>query len=133
MRRLVIFLLLIFSSAAQAERTGNDLYSKLKSTDASENLQGYAYLEGVLDSEDWYLTADIFSSFDAKNSKPKKFTISHICFGQNKVTLGQIKDIVLKYLEGHPEKRHIRAQALIRFALMEDFACANNPQQTDRK
>lgn len=133
MQRLIILLLLIFSLAAQAETTGNDLYSKLKSTDVSERLQGYAYLEGVLDSEDWYLTADIFFSFDAKNSNPKKFTIPHICFGQNKVTFGQIRDIVQKYLEGHPEKRHIRAQVLIRFALMEDFACANNPQQTDEK
>jgi len=57
MRRLVMFLLLTFSLAAQAVTSGNDLYYKLNSTDPSKNLQGYAYLEGVLDSEDWYFNA----------------------------------------------------------------------------
>jgi len=129
MRRLVAFFCLFFSWAVYAETTGNDLYSNLKSDNSSENLQGYAYLEGVLDSEYWYLNAKIFRSLssDLKAEKLSKFKIPHICFGKAPVTFGQIKDIVLKYLEAHPEKRHMGAQVLIRFALLEDFACANNP------
>lgn len=132
MRRALLVFLIALSGISQAT-TGNDLYNELSSNDPSENLQGYAYLKGVLDSEDWYLMADIFSSFNPKNTKPYKFKIAHICFGDDKVTLGQLKDVVLKYLTEHPEKRHLRAQVLIRFSLLEDFACANNPAEAIKK
>lgn len=128
MRKLILALLLAFSTTVFAETTGNNLYAQLTASDASVNLQGFAYIEGVLDSEDWYLTTDILSSMDLKKAKLEKFKIPHICFGNNKITLGQLKDIVLKYLTDHPEKRHLRAQVLIRFALLESFACANNPE-----
>ena len=108
--------------------TGNDLYNQLASSNVSENNKGHSYLQGVLDAEEFYLWNEIMSSasFDAKKT-PSRFRVEHICFGENKVTLGQVKDIVLKYLDAHPEKRHIPASSLIRFALLENFACANNP------
>jgi hypothetical protein len=118
---------------AYAETTGNDLYNNFTSTASSDNLQGYAYLEGVIDSEDWYLTADFISSINPKSTKSERFRIAHICFGSNPVTLRQLKDVVVKYLQGHPEKRHLRAQVLIRSALLENFACANNPSDVVAK
>lgn len=121
--------LISFVGIAQAETTGNDLYSQLKSSNAIENLQAYAYISGVLDIEDFYLSSEIFSSLDPKGGKSARFKFVHFCFGTDKVTFGQVTDIVIKYLEAHPEKRHIRAFALIRSALLEDFACANNPSK----
>ncbi len=133
LRLSFIVTLAFMSGMAWADTTGNDLYNNLTSTDSSLNLRGYAYLEGVIDSEDWYLTADIFSSFNPKSTGPEKFKIAHICFGNSPVTLGQLKDVVVKYLTEHPEKRHLRAQVLIRFALLEHFACANNPSDVATK
>lgn len=69
MKKLSTFFLLIISVAAQAEMTGNDLYAKLKSIDTSKNLQGFAYLEGVLDTDGMYLMLDTFSSIDTKKTK----------------------------------------------------------------
>lgn len=116
-----------FLGIAKAETTGNHLYGQLKSSDANENLKAYAYVSGVLDAEDFYLTSEIFASLNSKGGKPSRFKFVHFCFGNNKMTLGQITDIITKYLEMHPEKRHIRAHSLIRFALLENFACASNP------
>lgn len=122
-----IALLIGFLGIAKAETTGNDLYSQLKSNDTIDTLKAYAYLNGVLDAEDFYLTSEVCTSLSPKGGKPTPFKFVHFCFGDNNVTFGQIKDIVIRYLETHPEKRHIRAHSLVRFALLEDFACANNP------
>lgn len=124
---------LLFASASQAETTGNELYSWLGSNESAINLKGYAYLDGVLDAEDFYLTNEIFSSIGEKDSASTKFKVAHICFGDSKVTYGQIKDIVYKYLADNPAKRHIRAHSLVRFALLEDFACAKNPPSAATK
>lgn len=124
----VALLLFGFLGVANAEVTGNELYSQLKSNDAHEQLIAYAYLKGVLDTEDFYLFNDAFTSADPRlGDTVRRFTTPHFCLSNSKVTLGQIKDIILKYLEVHPDKRNIGAHALIRFALMESFACANNP------
>jgi hypothetical protein len=125
--------LISFLGIAKAETTGNDLYGQFKSSNSTENLQAQAYLLGVLDAEDFYLTVELFSSVDPKSGKPARFKFVHFCFGGDKVTLGQLSDIVIKYLETHPEKRHIRAHSLIRFALLEDFACANNPSVNTKR
>ena len=134
MRRINLFiaiLLLGYALVSNAEwLTGNDLYNQLTSSNISENNKGYSYLQGVLDTEEFYLINEVLSpaSFAAAmNKESKRFKVDHICFGENKVTLGQVKDIVLKYLDAHPEKRHIPASSLIRFALLENFACTNNP------
>jgi len=126
--RTFFFALLALHGAAQAETTGNELYAWLGSSDSTISMRGYAYLDGVLDVEDFYLTNEIFSTFGEKDAATTRFRVAHICFGDAKVTYGQIKDIVYKYLDNNPAKRHIRAHSLIRFALLEEFACAKNPQ-----
>lgn len=126
---LLISTLVSFVGTASAQMTGNELLAQLKSTDTTETLKAYAYIDGVIDVEDFYLTAEMLSSVNPKTGNPSRFRFVHFCFGNNKVTLGQIKDIVVRYLESHPEKRHIRAHSLIRFALLEDFECANNPEK----
>jgi Rap1a immunity proteins len=41
----------------------------------------------------------------------------------SKVTLGQLQDVVLKYLDAHPEGRHNIAASLVLKALTEAFPC----------
>jgi hypothetical protein len=126
---LLIAALLSFVGTASAEMTGNELLAQLTSTDTTDTLQAYAYINGVLDAEDFYFTVERLSSVNLKTGKSSRFKVAHFCFGNDKVTFGQIKDIIVKYLESHPEKRHIRAHPLIRFALLEDFECAANPEK----
>ncbi|HMS25934.1 MAG TPA: Rap1a/Tai family immunity protein [Burkholderiaceae bacterium] len=123
----------LHSTVATAEITGNELHIWLGSKNSADSLRGYAYLEGVLDAEDFYLTNEIFVALLEKNPTANRFKVAHICFDDAKVTLGQIKDIVYKYLEDNPAKRHIRAHSLVRYALMETFACTKNPQSSPTK
>jgi len=41
----------------------------------------------------------------------------------NKVNQGEVRDIVVKFLEDHPELRHYEAHVLIARALSEAFPC----------
>jgi hypothetical protein len=45
------------------------------------------------------------------------------CYGEGSVTAGQLKDVVTKYLAGHPEVRHYDAASLVMRALVEAFPC----------
>lgn len=101
MRKIIFIFLFAFSTAGYCETTGNELYSQLTSNDSSDTLRGFAYIQGVLDSEDWYLTADIFTNIDPKRSKPEKFKIAHICFGNNGITFWPSK--------GHSTKASYRS------------------------
>lgn len=125
MKLKLAILLLAICGVAEAEITGNDLYAQLTSSSVSENLQGFAYLAGVLDTEYWYFIAELTESFPPSK---EKFRVPHICFDRDKITFSQIIDVVLKYLTAHPERRHKSAQPLIRFALLESFPCADNPE-----
>lgn len=127
MKNILILLILCFGVAgiAKADTDGNSLYKNLKSKDAADNLIAYAYIDAVLD------TQEIFKLTELNNIKPNnsnfRFKFKFICFGGQKITFGQIKDIVYRYLETHPEIRHYLGAVLVRNALMEDFSCAANP------
>jgi Rap1a immunity proteins len=41
------------------------------------------------------------------------------------VTAGQVKDVVVRYLEKHPESRHAVGASLVLAALYEAFPCSN--------
>ena len=128
MRKLILALLLAFSTTVFAETTGNNLYAQLTASDASVNLQGFAYIEGVLDSEDWYLTTDILSSMDLKKAKLEKFKIPHICFGNNKITLGHSRTASATWASTGPIPASCPAPTRMPRSLLESFACANNPE-----
>jgi len=44
------------------------------------------------------------------------------CIPQS-VTQGQAKDVALKWLRAHPEKRHFAAAGLVAYALSDAFPC----------
>ena len=118
---------MFIQSANAATVTGNEFYRQLKSDDSNENLQAYAYLYGVLDTEDMFYGADVFAlMIDIDKNKNAKFKTNHFCFGDSKITYRQISDVVQKYLDANPQKRHEPANGLIRTALIESFPCAKN-------
>ena len=51
-----------------------------------------------------------------------KLTVSPACFPDG-VTLGQITDIMIKYMNDHPEKLHLASGLLVTIALQEAFPC----------
>ena len=129
MKKLILAILLtVLSTSAIAEKTGEQLYSELKSNSSFENAQGISFLEGVIDMESWYVTKEIFKSIDLDNpSNPsKKFIFEHYCL--NGITLGEVKDIVVGYMASHPEKKNLPAHTVIWRALLEQFDCAANPK-----
>jgi Rap1a immunity proteins len=40
---------------------------------------------------------------------------------------GQVRDVVVKYLVGHPEKRDLRAAQIVLAALVETWKCPPAP------
>lgn len=44
--------------------------------------------------------------------------------GPPRITLGQVGDVVIKYLSNNPENRDNQAQILVRFALAEAWPCS---------
>ena len=110
---------------AIAAVTGNEFYEQLKSQNQIDNQNAYAYLAGVLDTEDTFFMADIFKGMASKD-KNAKFETKHFCFADSKITKGQVADVVQKYLEANPQNRHEAANGLIRRALIEAFPCAKN-------
>jgi hypothetical protein len=85
---------------------GNDLLRLCTSHDTGELNFCSGYIEGIRDGIVW---ADV-----GRKSQPR-FAVS------DKVTQQQLKDVVVKYLNEHPETRHKPAGMLILIALNEAF------------
>jgi hypothetical protein len=47
----------------------------------------------------------------------------HLVCASDNVTTGQLRDVAIKYLRNHPEKRHIAADTLVSLALQDAFLC----------
>jgi hypothetical protein len=80
-------------------KTGNMYYSFLKSPETVDSLMAMEYMQGVVDAK-----------------------ITTYCIPSG-VTPGQLIDIVTKYIEGQPAKRHLSAPLLIETAIKSSFPC----------
>ena len=89
---------------------GNDLVEDCTSDNDSNVLTCLGYVMGVADMIDANSTLDI-SGF------------SPICIPSETVTVGQLRRVVVKYLNSHPEKTHDPAVVLVVVALREAFPC----------
>lgn len=94
----------LHAQTAMVGMTGNQLYEHCKSKDANDLNACYGYILGVVDVN-W-----IF----AKSAKP----VLPIADG---VTGEQIKDIVVRHLEAHPEERHLPASFIAYMAIKLAF------------
>jgi hypothetical protein len=86
--------------------TGNKLYANCLETDA-RRLDCAGYVSGVSDT----LTA--MQSVSGREAYCP--TVD--------VTRAQVRDVAIKYLAAHPEKRHYAAASLVMMALTEAFPC----------
>ena len=102
MKKLLVALLMVPAMAHAEFMTGNQLHSKLNSTDVSERIQALGYIQGVFDAGQHF-----------RHCAPDNIGI----------TAGQIKDIVLKYLNDRPALRNITADLLIIDALKQIWPC----------
>jgi hypothetical protein len=106
------------TGTASAEfKTGNDLYSECTAPADWQRrfLFCHGYIEGIADAEDLEgLRESGFMDPKAKRNA--------LCLPAG-VQLGQLKDVVVQYLEGHPERRHRSAAALVELALSAAFPC----------
>jgi hypothetical protein len=99
---LLAAMLAIPASAAAQFMDGNRLYGRLqagkRSDGAVEGAIASGYVTGVADAYPNCIPAG--------------------------VTVGQLSDIILQYLEDHPEKRQLPAVTLVATAISERFPCA---------
>ena len=86
--------------------TGNKLLATCESTIFYTVSDCLPYIAGAIDMGELDVTG-----------QPKRW-----CRGPG-VSLGQQKDIIIKYLKDHPERRHFPSGALVWQAMREAFPC----------
>lgn len=118
MKKILTIITLLLTSNCFAV-TGNDLHAWLDSKDAYENGSARYYIIGVLDAEGSYRTTEI-SFAKLEKRKPK---LSYYSCQPKGTTNGQIFDMVKKYLDENPDKRHEEGQLLVHNAF-EVWSCA---------
>ena len=110
MLRLSLVLMLFMGSPARAGEsffTGNTLLSLCNDNGSDVNWgRCSGYVEGISDS---FSGGGNISGWKA-------------CLSGN-ITSDQIRDIVVRFLVNHPEKRHYAASGLVAAALEEAFPC----------
>lgn len=100
--------LLLLSAPSTAQNkpvdSGNEFYSECSL--AAKRPYCLAYIRGAADA------------IDLNDIQRKIF-----CPPEG-VTIGQMLDVSLAYIERHPEKRHYRTIVLVSFGLMDAFPCS---------
>ena len=111
---LTLFTLACFGEPARAETlvtylNGNALYA-----DCTEGNARYCtgYIIGIVDA------AALFKALAASNKNDPIL----ICTPDD-ATQGQVRDVVIRWLEENPEQRHLAAPSLVLEAIFEKFTC----------
>tara|TARA_B100000700_G_scaffold262198_1_gene298575 strand:+ start:225 stop:545 length:321 start_codon:yes stop_codon:yes gene_type:complete len=94
-------LMLVWGGDAKAKnfyKSGNMLFAECTSTNPTDNVACMAYISGVVDS-------------------------SPVICPPVTVVVGQLRDIVTKYLKENPATRHWNATSLVQISLVAVFPC----------
>jgi hypothetical protein len=67
----------------------------------------------------WYLKGFV----DGLGAEPGSAKIITICFPEEGFSIGQVRRVVLTWLDDHPEKLHLYAAEAVRTALEKAFPC----------
>ena len=102
MKKLLVALLMVPSMAHAEFVSGNDLLSRLKSSEYMDKMYGLGYVLGV---------------FDAGQH------IRHCAPNGNGINAGQIQDMVQQYLEQNPSLRNMAADLLVTDAIRRVWPC----------
>ena len=105
MKRTLLTLFFLSASSLTYGLTGNEWLSLTESDDQMDNIQAIAYIDGV---------ADVYRVV------PSPFTGVCLRFHRN-VTLGQTRDVVIKYLRDNPDRRQYPTPWLASTALESAF------------
>lgn len=109
----------LFASTAEAYSSGNELLSAFES-DTRRN-SAVMYVKGVsLALAEGYMLG-VMSATPGVSATEAMEKVGY-CLPTS-VTVGQVADVVRKYLQDNPATRHQYPNALIKFALSETFPC----------
>ena len=112
MKTLILAALIAFSTtpAYGAWVSGNQFLDYCTSEGAADQGMCYGYIAG------WLGADSIRGLLDEDPTKP------FICTEAN-VTLGQLKDIAIKFFKDNPENRHLGAEIMLFGAFIQHFRC----------
>mgnify|MGYP003578656054 CR=1 FL=1 len=105
--------LCVVSGPAVAEMTGNEFLSLHE----RNPLQAMYYIEGVLGGMQVIVEAHKLNSPNSLQPTPG------IGCAPETATLGQYRDVALKELREHPERRHLKMQYIMYFAYNAAWPC----------
>lgn len=112
-RAIAAAALTLIGFGAHAE-TGNEFATWCKAQQGGfERGMCLGYLDGVIDTHTSFIIAG-------------SGALGFICI-PDKVTKGQARDVVLKYMRDNPEQTHLSASTLVIAALREAFPCNPSP------
>lgn len=122
--------MMAMSSGAWAEfRSGDNLIRDCRQPDASVGASAcFGYVMGIVDAMLANADDPVIKSLLASVLNPSGHTgfgylhSFHAC-GPASATVGQLRAVVVKYLEAHPENWHLGASTLVAAALREAFPC----------
>jgi hypothetical protein len=103
---LSVALFILAGSTTGSYKSGNDLLNDCTSNTDSQ-LVCIGYIQGV---------ADTWAAFRAVSSRPD-------CVPEG-VLVRQLRDVVLRFLQAHPEHRHSAATSLVMNAFAEAWHCS---------
>lgn len=107
MKKFLVSLLLVCSTAQAQFQSGNELYSDITSRSDGVQLFAMGYIVGVTDA----------------------FIGKELCIPKN-VTQGQLVEVVSNFLASRPQIRHQPADILVLVALSQHWACQNGRKKS---
>lgn len=120
MRAAIVFFLLIAAFSTASAKSGNELLDDClmsgddMKSEAVSYFQCTSYIEGVINT--WLFATELFDA--SETSAP----IRNLCVPEE-ASLRQSADIVVKYLQANPERRHQSAEHLVIIALTNAWPC----------
>ncbi len=114
MKRLLVWSLLLIAGHAHSI-TGNDLLDRFR----EHPLAGLSYVQGAVNTAS--MMNGSLATLAEQKGQPHPFTYRP-CI-PDAVTVGQVVDVVKKYLEANPARRHQDAGLLVYVAVTEAFPC----------
>lgn len=107
MRKFLVGLMLVCSTAQAQFQTGNALYSDITSRSDAVQLFAMGYVVGVTDA----------------------FIGKELCIPKD-VTQGQLVEVVTNFLASRPQIRHQPADLLVLVALSQHWACQSGRKKS---
>lgn len=104
MKKLILIAALAASPAYAQFYSGNDLLEKLNDTNPAQRMFALGYVAAVIDTV-----------IDVQVCPP------------DQIQVGQVRDIVHRWLQNNPDKRQFTASSIVIHALKQSWPCKTQP------